>query len=176
MPDRAQPSPGRPSGDPAPPPYPAGRGTSLRGEEAGQPRVYPRPASRARDYTTPQIVPEPQVRQGRGTRAQSHVEKTNRAAGPVLALKESEAALTSVIKKAVELDPDTGAAWAWTAIHLIDGLNVLVEHGRDPHPWFTDRAHRRLNPAGWAPPTPLAQVAARIAGRRPRNGTENPSD
>jgi hypothetical protein len=174
MPDRLQPAPGRPSRAPVPPPYPAGQGTPLRGEEAGQPRVYPRPASQARDCTTPLVVPEPQVRQERGTRAQSHVEKINRAAGPVLALKESEGALTSVIKKAVELDPDKGAAWAWTAIYLIDGLNALVEHGRDPHPWFMDRTRHRLNPAGWAPPAPLAQVAARIAGRRPRNGTENP--
>jgi hypothetical protein len=121
-------------------------------------------------------VPEPQVRQGRGRRAQSHVDRINSAPDPVKAYRESVGTLTSVITGAFRQDPATGAAWAWTAIHLIDGLNVLIEHARDPHPWFTDRAHQRLNPAGWAPPAPLAQVAAKIAGRRPRNGTENPSD
>jgi hypothetical protein len=115
-------------------------------------------------------VPEPQVRQGRGRRAQSHVDRINSAPDPVKAYRESVGTLTSVITGAFRQDPATGAAWAWTAIHLIDGLNVLIEHARDPHPWFTDRAHQRLNPAGWAPPAPLAQVAAKIAGRRPRNG------
>jgi hypothetical protein len=113
---------------------------------------------------------EPRVRQGRGKRAQSHIDDINRAVDPVRALKESVHTLTSVITRASNRDPVGGAAWAWTAIHLIDGLNVLIEHAHQPHPWFTDHAHWRLNPAGWAPPDALAQVAAKIAGRRTRNG------
>lgn len=159
-----------PSGAPPAPPYPAGRGTPSGGELAGQLRVPTGPATRARDYTPSPVVPEPRVRQGRGKRAQEHVDGINRAVDPVKALKESVRTLTSVITQASKQDPAAGAAWAWTAIHLIDGICMLAEHARQPHPWFTDHAHWRLNPAGWAPPDALAQVAARIAGRRPRNG------
>lgn len=158
------------SGAPPAPPYPAGRGTPAAGELAGQLRVSAGSGSRARDFTPSLAVPEPRVRQGRGKRAQAHVDGINHAVDPVRALKESVHTLTSVITQASKKDPAAGAAWAWTAIHLIDGLCVLVEHARQPHPWFTDHAHWRLNPAGWAPPGALAQVAARIAGRRPRNG------
>jgi hypothetical protein len=166
-------TPGSPAGTPPALPSPAGRGTSARGEEAGQPPVYVRPATQARDCTPSPAASEPQVRQGRGKRTQEHVEAVNRyglAADPVKALKESVRALTSVITYSVRQDPEAGAAWAWTAIHLIDGLCMLAEHARPPHPWFTDPAHHRLDPAGWAPPAALAQTAARIAGRRPRNG------
>lgn len=116
------------------------------------------------------------MRQGRGKRAQSHVGRINGAPDPVRAYRESVSTLTSVITAAFKEDPDYGGAWAWTVAQLVDGLNVMIEHRHKPHPWFTDRAHHRLNPAGWAPPDALAQVAAKIAGRRPRNGTESPSD
>lgn len=107
---------------------------------------------------------------GRGRRGQSHVDGINQAGDPLKALRESVHALTSVVTQAIRRDPATGAAWAWTAIHLIDGLNVLIEPGTtDPHPWFRAPASRRLNPRGWAPPPALAQVAARIAGR-PKDG------
>jgi hypothetical protein len=166
----AQATPGGPSGDPPTPPYPAGLRTPASSEMPGQPRVPIGPASRAREATTSPAVPEPKVRQGRGKRAQAHVDGINHAADAVRALKESLHALTSVITQASKRDPDAGGAWAWTVIHLVDGLCVLIEHACQPHPWFTDRAHWRLSPAGWAPPDALAQVAARIAGRRPRNG------
>lgn len=167
------PAPGSPSGDLPAPPYPVGRGTPLNGEVPGQAHVPTGSGSRARDFTTPRAVPEPQVRQGRGKRAQSHVGGINHAADPAGALRESVHTLTSVVTQAVRRDPVAGGAWAWTAIHLIDGLCVLVEHARQPHPWFADRAHWRLNPAGWAPPDALAQVAAKIAGRRPAQNGEH---
>jgi hypothetical protein len=165
-----EPRPQTPPARPSAPPYPAGLGAPPAGEMAGQPRVPMGAGTRARDFTPSPALPEPQVRQGRGRRAQAHVDGINHAAGPVAALKESVHTLTSVITQAVRRDPGTGGAWAWTAIHLIDGLCVLIEHARPPHPWFASRAHWRLSPAGWAPPDALAQVAGRIAGRRPRNG------
>jgi len=154
-----------------PPPYPAGETASHGSEPAGQPRVSTGPGTRARDYTPPLEVRGPQVRRGRGARAQSHVAGINHAVDPVKALRESVHTLTSVITQASRRDPATGAAWAWTAIHLIDGLNTLIEHGIEPHPWFRQSANWRLNPAGWAPPAALAKVAARLAGGK-RNGED----
>jgi hypothetical protein len=170
MRNTAQPTPGNLSGDRPAPPYPARQRPPANSEMPGQPHRPIGPGTRARDSTTSLAVPEPQVRQGRGKRAQAHVDAINHAADAARALRESLHALTSVITQACRRDPDAGGAWAWTVIHLVDGLCVLIEHACQPHPWFTDRAHWRLSPAGWAPPDALAQVAARIAGRRPRNG------
>lgn len=160
---------GEAAGQFPPPPYPAGEGARRSTGAAGQPRVPTGPGARARDCTAPPEASGPRAPRGRGRRAQSKVSAINCAASPREALRESLHALTSVVTQAIRLDPAAGAAWAWTVIYLVDGLNVLIESATEPHPWFTDSAHWRLNPGGWAPPPALAKVAARVAGR-PKNG------
>jgi hypothetical protein len=105
------------------------------------------------------------VRQGRGPRGQSKVTEINKAR-PLQALQLAADTLTSVLTQAARQNQRAAEAWSWTAVHLIDGLATLIEHGTVPHPWFRDPARWRLNPAGWAPPAAIAQVAARLAGQR----------
>lgn len=171
MPDIREPSRAqRGSGAPQPPPSPGRAAAPATGEIPDGLVRRMRPASPARDDTPSPAVPATTVLRGRGRRAHSHLDRVSQARGQLAAVKAEFGALTSVLHQLLNQDPDAGAAWAWTVIHLLDALTVHMEGGVQPHPAFRRPAAQRLDPAGWAPPAALTEVAVRLAGGGSPNG------
>ena len=133
-------------------------GPSPEGESAGGPGLMLRAtrthASQARDCTPSRPV----VLQGRGRRSAQSIREINAEPDPFRALARASEYLTSVLRPAGRRNLPQAAGWCWAAVHVIDALAAAIERGEQPHPWFRDHRSWRLNPAGWAPLTPVTQT------------------
>lgn len=140
-------------------PSPAGAGTPGSGLT---PRATRKHASQARDFTPSRPV----ILQGRGRRSAQSIREINAEADPFRALARAAEYLTSVLRPGGRRNLPQAAGWCWAAVHVIDALAAAIERGEQPHPWFRDHRSRRLNPAGWAPLTPVT-LTFRTLRRRP---------